>query len=92
MTELEEKVLKIINEIVDGVYISSLKILVDEDSFFLKLSMNQELSPLSIYYEGNESGFLRYIEKDLRARQIDRAKFYKLVKIDEDRDELITLN
>lgn len=92
MNELEKKVLELINTVTGSIYISTLKVIVDDDAYILKLTLNQEQSPMLFYYQGNESGFLKYLEKDLRSRQIERAHYYKLLKVGEDKDEIITIN
>lgn len=88
MSSLKEKVLDVIREALCSEYIGRLDIVVDEDSYTLKLFLNQPEAPLYFSYQGTEEGFLNYLLKDLQQRQIDRTKYYKGVQTDPGNDDI----
>lgn len=82
MKTLEDKVRDVIKEALEAEYIGNLNIVQDEDSYTLKLDLNQHEAPMYFSYQGTEEGFLNYLFKDLSQRQINRAKYYKGVMVD----------
>jgi hypothetical protein len=58
-------------------YVSGFTLEIDDDDIWcLKLNLNQSDAPLSLTYEGDESGFLNFLEKELKSRQIDRVHYF----------------
>jgi hypothetical protein len=49
---------------------------IDDDEWAFSLSLNQPDAPLTLVYQGDESGFLNFLEKELRSRQLDRTRYY----------------
>lgn len=87
MKTLEDKVRDVIKEALESEYIGNLSIVQDEDSYTLKLDLNQHEAPMYFSYQGTEDKFLEYLSKDLRQRQIDRAKYYKGIMVDTGNDD-----
>ena len=88
MNNLEDKIRNVIKEALCSEYIGNLDILHDEDSYTLKLDLNQHEAPMYFSYQGSEEGFLDYLLRDLRQRQIDRAKYYKGIMTDTGNDDI----
>lgn len=86
METLNDKILKTIREALCSEYVGGFDILIDEDSYTLKLDLNQHEAPLYFSYQGTEEGFLNFLYKDLQTRQIDRTKYYKGVQTDPGND------
>lgn len=80
MTQLEKEVLDIIEKVTCCKYIGHLKVIESEDDFTLNLYLNQEMSPMVINYQGDKESFLKFIAKDLRKRQIERAHHFRAIK------------
>lgn len=80
MTELENKVLNIINCVTDSKYISTFKVEKDEDTYILKLDLTQYLAPLVLSFEGDEEGFLKFIYDEFKNRKIERTHWYKAIR------------
>ena len=80
MTSLENKVLNIINCVTDSNYISTLKVEKDDNTYILKLDLNQYLSPLVLSFEGTEDDFLKFICNEFKTRKIERTHWYKAVR------------
>lgn len=80
MTQLEKEVLDIIEKVTCCKYIRHLKVIESEDDFTLNLYLNQEMSPMVINYQGDKESFLKFIAKDLRKRQIERAHHFRAIK------------
>lgn len=47
-----------------------------EDEYVLLLDLNQWRAPLSLAYQGSEEGFLQFLEKEFRNRQLDKTQYY----------------
>lgn len=75
--DLASKIQKIIDGVMCTKYIGGFVLEIDDDLWTLKLNLNQSEAPLSLSYEGSESGFFAFLEKELRSRQIDRVNYYK---------------
>lgn len=71
-----DKIYNIINKACDAEYISEFTLTIDEDEWTLKLDLNQSDAPLSLSYQGTESGFYNFLEKELRSRQLARTRYY----------------
>lgn len=86
MKTLNDRILKTIREALCSEYIGRFDIIKDEDSYTLKLDLNQHEAPLYFSYQGTEEEFLKALYKDLQVRQLDRTKYYKGVQTDPGND------
>ena len=76
MTILEQEVLELINQTIDGQYISKLKVVVDDDLYCLQLYMNQEQSPLVIAKQcQNEDEFKKFVKKEIKTRKLEKVSY-----------------
>ena len=76
MTDIEEKTLQVIETATESKYTSSFKVEVDEDSYVLKMAMTQFLSPFVLSYQGTEEGFLKFIDREFRQRQLEEVSYF----------------
>lgn len=77
MTDLETQILEIINKTIDGKYISKLRVVMEEDWYYLLLYMNQEQSPLVMAYQGNEDKFKLFVQTEFKNRKMERMSYWK---------------
>lgn len=77
MDNLKTKILNVIKEALCAEYIGELDVIKENDSFILKLYLNQREAPMYFAYQGTEEEFLNYLYKDLKKRQINRAQYFK---------------
>ena len=80
MTELEQKVLDIINETIEGQYIGKFKVLVDDVGYHLYLYFDRELTPTVFSCEGNEEYFLNYIRDEFKKRKMEKIKYWRTIR------------
>lgn len=89
MNELEEKILQIIRDVYKKEYIGKIKVtkLQDQDSYILRLYMNYyDFAPIIIAADvKNAEDFLEFVRKELSSRQLIQAKFFKVVRADDQR-------
>lgn len=71
--ELEDKILEMINEITGAKYTGRVAVEYDDGFWMLKLSPTKEFSMLTLGYEGDEKGFLSFIEKEISKRKLNRG-------------------
>lgn len=85
--ELEVAVLLIIKEVYCKNYNQKLKVipLINYEgvtyAYELKLALNKEERPLTIFIEGDENKFLTSIKKELQERNLVDTKFYLGYKV-----------
>jgi hypothetical protein len=74
---LEDRIQQTIDGAMCTQYIGGFTLEIEDDTLWtLRLNLNQSEAPLSLSYEGDEDGFFRFLEKELRSRQLDRVKYY----------------
>ena len=74
---LEDRIQQTIDDTMCTQYIGGFILEIEDDTLWtLRLNLNQSEAPLSLSYEGDEDGFFRFLEKELRSRQLDRVKYY----------------
>lgn len=80
MTNLEEDILKIIEDETGCKYIGKLKVVKSFDMYELLLHMNQEQAPLHLGYQGDEEGFKNFIKEEMHFRKNNDVKFWKALR------------
>lgn len=75
MTQLEQEVLDIINETIEGQYIGKFKVLVDDVGYQLFLYFDRELTPTIFGYEGTEDEFKNFIRDEFKHRKMESVKY-----------------
>lgn len=88
MDDLNNKIRNTIREALCSEYIGNFSLIKDEDSYTLKLDLNQHEAPLYFSYQGTEEQFLKALYNDIKSRQIDRTKYYKGVQTDPGNDSM----
>lgn len=93
MTELEQEVLEIINEVIEGKYIGKLKVIVSEPErecgdpkcrplnnsiYSLYLYLDRWYTPIILSYEGTEEEFLKFIRIEIKKNKYEKVHFYKI--------------
>jgi len=93
MTKLEQEVLNIINEIIEGKYIGKLKVIVSEPEkvcgepecrplnntiYSLYLYLDRWYTPIILSYEGTKNEFISFIRKELKKNKYEKVHFYKI--------------
>lgn len=80
--ELEAAILCIIEEAYCARYVGLLKVedLLDCNNnrvgYKLKLSLNNYERPLTMFWQGDEKSFLKYVERELRSRHLHYTSYY----------------
>lgn len=77
MTGIEEEIRKIINDTTEREYITKLHVKQDGDLWELYLYLNRELVPLVMGYQGSESGFKKFVAKEMKKRRLHEVKYWK---------------
>lgn len=89
MNHLEEQILNIIEKRYKCKYVGGLKVTQLETGYKLVLYLgnpDKKVIQISADYESEED-FLKFIEKELVSRQLDRVQFFKgIVKYPEDEE------
>lgn len=80
MTQLEQEVLGIIEEVTESKYTGRFKVLVDGNIYQLFLYLDREFTPIVFGMEGTEDEFKDFIRKEFRTRKIEKVKFYKITR------------
>lgn len=95
MTELEQEVLCIINEVTENCYTGKLKVLVTEperqcgdpkcrklnDTIYeLYLYLDRWYTPIVLSYEGTEDEFKNFIRQEFKKNKYEKVHFYKLTR------------
>lgn len=87
MANLKERVLQVINKALEHwCYIGKYDVGSDDGHYTLKLYLNQPEAPLCLNYWGTESGFLEFVEKEIRTRGLQNTKYYTAIQTDPGND------
>lgn len=80
--ELEQAILELIQDIYKSEYIGKIKVQkIEPIGYCVKLGMNTPEAPLVIYAEIKEDqNFLKFMEKELKERRLDKVYYSKLFK------------
>lgn len=77
-SELEHKVRELINQVTKSNYISSISIKQEDGIYSFRLGLNcKDAAPISFGYQGDEEGFLRFLEKEFRKRKLQNIVYTK---------------
>lgn len=74
--DIADKIRQIIRDTMCEEYIGDFTVEVDGDYYNLLLDLNQWRAPLSLAYQGTEEGFLNYLTKEFKTRQLGRATYF----------------
>lgn len=80
MTTLEQEILDIINETINGQYIGKLKVFNDEGIWTLYLYLDQEFSPIQIGYSGSLEEFKDYVRKEIKTRKMEKVSYWRAIQ------------
>lgn len=80
MDKLEQEVLDIINEVIDGKYIGKLKVIKFKNSYQLRFYLGTWYTPIILECEGNEDDFKKFIRCEMKSRKFQKSKFYSLTR------------
>lgn len=70
-SNLECRVRRLINQVTESKYISPLKVIYDDGIYTLRLGLNcKDAAPISFGYQGDEDGFLKFLDKEFRTRRL----------------------
>lgn len=75
MTELEEEIRQIINDITEREYITKLSVRHDDDIWTLYLYLNRELVPMVMSIQGTEDQFKRFVKREMKKRRLHEVKY-----------------
>lgn len=86
-SNLECRVRELINQVTKSKYISPLKITYEDGIYTLRLGLNcKDAAPISFGYQGDEEGFLKFLEKEFRKRRLQNISYTTGVLINGDSD------
>lgn len=75
-SNLECRVRELINQVTNSQYISPLDIKEEDGIYTLRLGLNcKDAAPISFGYQGNEEGFLNFLEKEFRKRKLQNITY-----------------
>lgn len=80
MTELEEEIRQIINDITEQEYITKLSVRHDDDIWTLYLYLNRELVPMVMSIQGTEDQFKRFVKREMKKRRLHEVKYWKTTR------------
>ena len=95
MTELEQEVLCIINEVTESCYTGKLKVLVtkperqcgdpecrelNDTIYELYLYLDRYYTPVVLSYEGTEKDFKQFIREEIKKRKYEKIRFCSLTR------------
>ena len=95
MTELEQEVLCIINEVTENCYIGKLKVLVTKperqcgeptcrpinDAIYeLYLYLDRFYTPIVLSYEGTEEEFKNFVREEIKKNKYEKIHFYRITR------------
>lgn len=95
MTELEQEVLCIINEVTENCYIGKLKVLVTKPErqcgepvcrpfndviYELYLYLDRFYTPIVLSYEGTEEEFKNFVREEIKKNKYEKVHFYKITR------------
>ena len=74
--DIADRIQQIIERALCTKYVSGFTLEIDDDIWCFNMNLNQADAPLSLTYEGSETEFLAFLEKELRSRQLNRVHYY----------------
>lgn len=78
MEELKKKIYELINRVTNSVYTSTLDVRYEDGVYILRLDLNcKDAAPISLGYQGDEDGFLLYLENEFRKRKLQNTRYTK---------------
>lgn len=95
MTQLEQEVLNIINETIEGCYIGKLHINIiypeqqcgdpkcrplNDTIYELYFYLDREFTPQVLSYEGTEDEFKRFVKQEFKKSKYEKIHFYKITR------------
>ena len=95
MTQLEQEVLEIINEVTESCYKGKLKVIVtlpkknkcDSDCkvlndpiYELRLYLDRWYTPVILSYEGTEEEFKKFVKNEIKKNKYEKIGFYKITR------------
>ena len=95
MTELEQEVLCIINEVTENCYTGKLKVLVtpperhpcdsncvqmNDTIYELYLYLDRWRTPIVLSYEGSRDEFKQFIRDEIKKNKYEKVHFYKITR------------
>ena len=81
MTELEEEIRQIINDVTEREYITKLHVSQDGDIWTLYLYMDRDLvPPIVMSKQGSLEDFKKFIKREMRKRRLEEVKYWKTTR------------
>lgn len=85
ITQLEDKIRKMINELSNAIYIAPLVVKYKGGIWSLKVGLNgKEVSQLSLGFQGSAEEFLNFLKKEFQKRQLQRVSSNSVTLINGD--------
>lgn len=73
---LEQRIRELINNVTNSQYISNLDVYQENGIYVLRLGLNcKDAAPISFGYQGDEEGFLKFLEKEFRKRRLQNINY-----------------
>ena len=79
MTNVECEILCIIEQVIEGKYIGTLKVYEEDGVWYLLLGLNQDYAPLVLAKQCDYETFKTFIEKEFKERKLEKVHFWKAV-------------
>lgn len=78
MTTLEQEILEIINQVIDGKYIGKLRVIYEDGIYELYIYFDRWYTPTILAYEGTEDEFKKFVKKEFKKNQYQKVKFWEI--------------
>lgn len=84
-SNLECRIRNLINQVTKSKYISYLNVRHEDGIYTLRLGLNcKDAAPISLGYQGDEKGFLNFLEKEFKKRKLQDIQYTTGVLINGD--------
>ena len=81
MTELEEEIRQIINDVTEREYVSKLHVRYEDDIWTLYLYMDMEIVPsIVMSTQGSEEDFKKFVKREMKKRRLEEVKYWKTTR------------
>ena len=91
MNKLEQDILDIINEVIEGKYIGKLKVIFEDGVWQLHLFLDRNYTPVTLAYEGDFDEFKKFVKREIKKNKYEKIKFWKITRepiiFDDKKDE-----
>lgn len=79
---LEDKIRKIVDDVTGTKFVGRIEIHHEDDLYTLRMGMDYKTVLIVLGFQGNEDGFLKYVEDEIRKRKPQMREHHKTILVD----------